>query len=106
MRAESIIYYCKINELAIMELDSILDSMLMQSRTLRPSILQASKTFPVILLTGPRQLGIITLLRRLAEPERGYVTLNDMDNGTGEVLSEQPICISSFGVQIAPLHEL
>ena len=27
------------------------------------------------------------------------------DNGTGEVLSEQPICISSFGVQIAPLHE-
>ncbi len=39
----------------------------------------ASRTFPVTLLTGPRQVGKTTLLNSVAEPGRGYVTLDDMD---------------------------
>ncbi len=37
----------------------------------------ASKQFPVILVTGPRQVGKTTLLRQLADKKRRYVTLDD-----------------------------
>jgi len=46
-------------------------------RFLGPSILAASATFPVLLVTGARQVGKTTLLRAVAEPERRYVTLDD-----------------------------
>jgi hypothetical protein len=34
-------------------------------------------TFPVLLVTGPRQVGKTTLLKHVAEQGRGYVTLDD-----------------------------
>lgn len=51
-------------------------------RTLAASILRASRQFPVLMLTGPRQVGKTTLLKRLAEREgsatpRRYVTLDN-----------------------------
>jgi predicted AAA+ superfamily ATPase len=43
------------------------------------SIQRISETFPVLLVTGPRQVGKTTLLAHLAEPARKYVTLDDPD---------------------------
>lgn len=47
-------------------------------RLLAGPLVQASKTFPVLLVTGARQVGKTTLLRHL-EPRRRFVTLDDMD---------------------------
>ncbi|MEW5942685.1 MAG: ATP-binding protein [Pseudomonadota bacterium] len=46
-------------------------------RTLSAYALSASALFPVLLLTGARQVGKTTLLRDLSEAERKYVTLDD-----------------------------
>lgn len=51
-------------------------------RTLAASIAKASRQFPVLMLTGPRQVGKTTLLKALAEQEgaeapRRYVTLDN-----------------------------
>ncbi len=51
----------------------------MLKRTLSKTILNASKTFPAILLTGPRQVGKTTLLENLAGRDRKYVSLDDLD---------------------------
>ena len=48
-------------------------------RTLEATIKTLSDTFPVILLTGPRQVGKTTLLEAIAEPDRNYVTLDDLE---------------------------
>ena len=47
-------------------------------RTLEKRILKVSEQFPALLLTGPRQVGKTTLLLHLLEPERGYVSLDDL----------------------------
>lgn len=45
-------------------------------RTLEATVRNVSDTFPVLLLTGPRQVGKSTLLERLAEPERKRISLD------------------------------
>jgi predicted AAA+ superfamily ATPase len=46
-------------------------------RTLTTVVKQASNQFPVLLVTGPRQVGKTTCLRHAADKERTYVTLDD-----------------------------
>ena len=53
-------------------------------RTIETTIRSVSATFPVLLLTGPRQVGKTTLLEKLAEPERKRVSL---DNPTVRMLA-------------------
>jgi len=46
-------------------------------RTIEQPILHIAKHFPVLLVTGARQVGKTTLLRQLSGQERAYVTLDD-----------------------------
>ena len=48
-------------------------------RHLAKIVERVSKQFPVVLVTGPRQVGKTTMLKKLSEAEginRGYVTLD------------------------------
>lgn len=47
------------------------------ARAMEPSWLETSKQFPVLLLTGPRQVGKTTILKRLCGKDRRYVSLDD-----------------------------
>jgi len=49
------------------------------NRAIENKVIETSKSFPVILLTGPRQVGKTTLLQRLGGDSRNYVTLDDPD---------------------------
>ncbi|MHC1772197.1 MAG: ATP-binding protein [Flexilinea sp.] len=46
-------------------------------RAVENTVLKTSDTFPVLLVTGPRQAGKTTLLQKLANKDRKYVTLDD-----------------------------
>ena len=48
-------------------------------RAIEDTVLRISTMFPVLLVTGPRQVGKTTLLQNLSTPERKYVTLDDPD---------------------------
>lgn len=48
-------------------------------RAVEEIIKKTAATFPVLMVTGPRQVGKSTLLGHLAEPERKMVTLDDPD---------------------------
>ncbi len=50
-----------------------------KKRTLTSTVQQISQSFPVLLITGPRQVGKTTLLESCAEKNRSYVTLDDLD---------------------------
>lgn len=43
------------------------------------TIMRASASFPVVMVTGPRQIGKTTLLQRCSEPARRYVSLDDLN---------------------------
>lgn len=62
-----------------MELESILDDIVYYERASSQLIKDISETFPVLLLTGPRQVGKTTLLDHIKEERRSYVTLDDLD---------------------------
>ena len=47
------------------------------SRTIEKTLLQASRNFPVVLVTGARQVGKTTLFKHLGGEQRSYVTLDD-----------------------------
>jgi len=47
-------------------------------RAIEPAVAAIAKTFPVLLVTGPRQVGKTTLLKHIAETGRNYVTLDDL----------------------------
>ena len=48
-------------------------------RALEGTILKINATFPILLVTGPRQVGKSTLLEHLADKNRKIVTLDDPD---------------------------
>ena len=50
----------------------------MIKRNLEKSIIELSKHFPVIMLTGPRQVGKTTLLEQISK-NREYITLDDLE---------------------------
>ena len=59
------------------------------SRILENGILEITNQFPVLLLTGPGQCGKTTLLQHLCEPERTYITLDDLS--IRELAQEDPV---------------
>ena len=49
-------------------------------RNLENVVSQVTKEYPVVLVTGPRQVGKTTMLKKLMEgTDRGYVTLDDLN---------------------------
>jgi predicted AAA+ superfamily ATPase len=56
---------------------------------------EAGEQFPVLLLTGPRQVGKTSLLEHLREDERRYVTLDDM-NLRGLAKSDPALFLQRF----------
>ena len=52
--------------------------MLAITRTLAHAIKETSNSFKVVLLTGPWQVGKITLLQEVQKSSRSYVTLDDL----------------------------
>lgn len=49
------------------------------SRSLETVVRQVTKEYPVVLVTGPRQVGKTTMLQKLMEgTDRGYVSLDDL----------------------------
>lgn len=49
------------------------------ARTLAKTLRAATASFPIVLVTGPRQVGKTTLLESEAGARRGYVTLDDIE---------------------------
>ena len=48
-------------------------------RDLEDKIINLSKEYSCILITGPRQVGKTTVLRQLMDTDREYVTLDDLE---------------------------
>ena len=80
----------------------------MYQRTMAPIIQQVNDSFPVLLVTGPRQVGKTTLLEMCAADDRNYVTLDDLDaralaqNDPGLFVQTYPAPLFIDEVQYAP----
>ncbi|MDR2957742.1 MAG: AAA family ATPase, partial [Coriobacteriales bacterium] len=46
------------------------------NRHLETAVIKASQTFPIVMVTGPRQVGKTTMLQKLADKNRNYVSLD------------------------------
>ena len=46
-------------------------------RTIESTLRRISETYPVLMLTGPRQIGKTTLLTKMAESDRKVVSLDN-----------------------------
>lgn len=62
-------------------------------RTIEPFVKSASEQFPVLLVTGARQVGKTTFLQHLSRGGREYGTLDDP--GIRELAKEDPALFSS-----------
>lgn len=50
------------------------------ARNLETVIGEAAKEYPIVLVTGPRQVGKTTMLQKMMEgTDRGYVSLDDLN---------------------------
>ena len=80
----------------------------MIERTLSGVVEKISRSFPVLLLTGPRQVGKTTLLKSLVPGARAYVTLDDLEqrelarNDPALFLQAHPAPLLVDEVQYAP----
>ncbi|MEN8236192.1 MAG: ATP-binding protein [Pseudomonadota bacterium] len=61
----------------------------MLQRSLTKTVREVDATFPVLLVTGPRQVGKTTLLKMCAEQNRNYVTLDDLQER--EIAQNDPV---------------
>lgn len=64
------------------------------ARNLEKVVLEVTKEYPVVLVTGPRQVGKTTMLQKLMEgTDRNYVSLDDLNErnlaktGSGNVFT-------------------
>ena len=80
----------------------------MYKRTLTQTIQRISQSFPILLLTGPRQVGKTTLLEMCAEGGRNYVSLDNLEvrqlaqNDPGLFIQTYPPPLVIDEVQYAP----
>ena len=80
----------------------------MYQRTMVHIIQQVNDSFPVLLVTGPRQVGKTTLLEMCSNGKRNYVTLDDLDvralaqNDPGLFVQTYPPPLFIDEVQYAP----
>ncbi|SEA40864.1 AAA domain-containing protein [Thiothrix caldifontis] len=78
-------------------------------RTLQKTIQLASQSFPVLLLTGARQVGKTTLLEACAEPTRRYVTLDDPEQAAlartdPALFFQRHRCLPPYLARLVPAH--
>jgi predicted AAA+ superfamily ATPase len=77
-------------------------------RTLSKILNTASEAFPVVLVTGPRQVGKTTLLEACADTRRGYVSLDDLEeralaqSDPALFLQRHPAPVTIDEIQYAP----
>ena len=80
----------------------------MYKRTMAHIIQQVNDSFPILLVTGPRQVGKTTLFEMCADDDRNYVTLDDLDaralaqNDPGLFVQTYPAPLFIDEVQYAP----